>query len=196
MASSVRVLLAAALLLAAAATRAQVFRQEPLHDGGLELCRLTVTHVDETGRTREGTLICNRRIANDLLDIFRELYRQRYPIHSVRPATDYGGSDERSMEANNTSAYNPRRTRSGGKSRHALGMAIDINPLWNPCVHLTGSNRGLIEPANATPYTQRTKPSAVPMISHSDLCYRLFRKHGFRWGGDWRSLKDYQHFEK
>lgn len=189
----IRAAITSLLLLAALTVAAQEFTEEP-YRGDLRL--LHVTHVDETGATRCGTLICHRRIAADLLAIFRELYRQRYPIHSVRPASEFGGSDERSMRANNTSCYNPRRTRSGSRSRHATGMAIDINPLWNPCVHLTGRLAGLVEPATASPYVRRDGKNGVPLISRTDLCYRLFRQHGFRWGGDWHSLKDYQHFEK
>lgn len=152
-----------------------------------ELRLLTLLYVDEQGRKKQGTMICNRLIANDLVSIFRELYRQRYPIHSIRLVDEYDASDERSMEANNTSCFNYRMTTNGSLSKHARGMAVDINPLWNPCIHITGKHAGKIEPRNA----RRTHK-----IDKNDLCYRLFIQHGFKWGGAWRSLKDYQHFEK
>lgn len=158
------------------------------------LASLSVLHVDENGKTCKGTIICNKRIAQDLIEIFKALYKARYPIHSIRPVSEYGNDDERSMAANNTSCYNPRNTRNGGISKHARGMAIDINPLWNPCIHISDKNAGLIEPANAK-RTRKSTPKE-PRIDKNDLCYRLFIKHGFRWGGSWRSLKDYQHFEK
>lgn len=153
-----------------------------------DLRYLTLLYINESGTTQHGEMICNKAIAKDLIEIFRELYRQHYPIHSIRLVDEYNADDETSMEANNTSCFNYRGTSSGAKlSKHAQGMAIDINPLWNPCIHLTGRNAGKIEPKTA----KRTHK-----IDRNDLCYKLFIKHGFRWGGSWRSLKDYQHFER
>ncbi|MCM1079263.1 MAG: M15 family metallopeptidase [Bacteroidales bacterium] len=158
------------------------------------LASLSILHFDENGKTCKGTIICNKQIARDLIEIFKALYKAHYPIHSVRPVSEYGNDDERSMAANNTSCYNPRRTKNGGLSKHAKGMAIDVNPLWNPCIHISDKNAGLIEPKNAV-RTRESKPKE-PRIDKNDLCYRLFTKYGFRWGGSWKSLKDYQHFEK
>lgn len=153
-----------------------------------DLRYLTLMYINENGKAQHGEMICNKAIAKDLIEIFRELYRQRYPIHSIRLVDEYDADDETSMEANNTSCFNYRGTSSGARlSKHAQGMAIDINPLWNPCIHLSGRNAGKIEPRNA----KRTHK-----IDRNDLCYKLFVKHGFRWGGAWKSLKDYQHFEK
>lgn len=153
-----------------------------------DLRYLTVLHIDENGKTKKGELICNQLIAKDLLEIFKELYRQRYPIHSIQLVDKFNADDQHSMEANNTSCFNYRGTASGAKlSKHARGMAIDINPLWNPCIHITGRLAGTIEPKNA----KRTH-----RIDKNDLCYKLFILHGFKWGGAWKSLKDYQHFEK
>jgi hypothetical protein len=74
-------------------------------------------------------------------------------------------------------------------------MAIDINPLYNPCVRRKKDGTLLIQPETGKPYVDRKKLFRYK-ISRSDLCYRLFTRYGFRWGGDWRSLKDYQHFER
>ena len=71
----------------------------------------------------------------------------------------------------------------------------DINPLYNPCVRRRKDGTLIIQPSTARPYTDRTR-SFNYKITKSDLCYRLFIQHGFRWGGNWRTLKDYQHFEK
>ena len=153
-----------------------------------DLRYLTLLYIDEKGNTQHGEMICNKLIANDLIEIFRELYNQRYPIHSIRLVDEFNADDETSMEANNTSCFNYRGTTSGAKlSKHAYGMAVDINPLWNPCIHISGKHAGKIEPKNA----KRTHK-----IDKNDLCYKLFIKHGFRWGGAWKSLKDYQHFER
>ena len=163
---------------------------------GVRLDTLRVQHVDFEGNTQEGIIICNHTIAADLRDIFAELYRQRYPIERIRPISDYGDDDERSMQANNTSCYCYRPIAGTTRlSKHALGMAIDVNPLYNPCVRRKKDGTLLIQPSTGKPYADRSKAFRYK-ITRQDLCYRLFVGHGFKWGGAWRTLKDYQHFEK
>ncbi len=163
---------------------------------GVQLDTLHVQHIDFEGRTQEGIIVCNKAISRNLRDIFAELYRQRYPIGRIRPISEYGDDDERSMQANNTSCYCYRVVEGSTKlSKHARGLAIDINPLYNPCVRRKKDGTLLIQPATGKPYVDRTK-SFKYKITKSDLCYRLFLQHGFSWGGNWRSLKDYQHFER
>ena len=162
----------------------------------VELDTLTVQHIDANGKTQQGTIICNKAITQDLREIFAELYRQKYPIERIRPISEYDNDDERSMRANNTSCYCYRVVEGSSKlSKHAQGLAIDINPLYNPCVKRKKDGTLLIQPATGKPYVNRSK-SFKYKITSQDLCYRLFVQHGFRWGGNWRSLKDYQHFEK
>ena len=163
---------------------------------GVRLDTLHVQYVDFEGRTQQGVLICNYVIAADLRDIFAELYRQRYPIERIRPISDYDDDDERSMQANNTSCYCYRPIAGTARlSKHARGLAIDVNPLYNPCVRRKKDGTLLIQPSTGKPYADRNKFFKYK-ITRRDLCYRLFIQHGFRWGGDWRSVKDYQHFEK
>lgn len=163
---------------------------------GVQLDTLQVQHIDFQGRSQQGVIICNTAIAKDLQEIFAELYRQKYPIERIRPISDYDNDDERSMQANNTSCYCYRPIAGSMKlSNHARGMAIDINPLYNPCVRRKKDGTLKVEPATGRPYVDRSK-SFKYKITTNDLCYRLFLQHGFRWGGSWRSLKDYQHFEK
>ena len=108
----------------------------------------------------------------------------------------YDADDERSMTANNTSCFCFRKIAGSQRlSKHSLGMAIDINPLHNPCVSKRRDGSTLIQPAAGKKYADRSKKYAYK-ITKGDLCYRLFKEHGFSWGGDWRSKKDYQHFEK
>lgn len=150
-----------------------------------ELRHLRLYYVDAEGRTRQGEMIVNRLIAGDVAEIFDSLYRANYPIARIALIDEFGADDDRSMAANNTSAFNYRTmtgSSTGRVSVHGRGLAIDLNPLWNPYV-----KGAVVKPKGA----RRT-----PQITHSDLAYRLFRAHGFTWGGDWRSLKDYQHFEK
>jgi hypothetical protein len=131
-----------------------------------------------------------------LKEIFSALYQAKYPIGRIRPISEYGNDDERSMRANNTSCYCYRVVEGSTKlSKHAQGLAIDVNPLYNPCVKRKKDGTLLIQPATGKPYVDRSK-SFKYKITTQDLCYRLFIQHGFRWGGAWRSLKDYQHFEK
>ncbi len=144
-------------------------------------------------QTHVGELIVNKYIADDIIEIFRELYNEKYPIEEIILVDHYGADDALSMKNNNTSCFNFRYI-SGTKSpsKHGLGLAIDINPLYNPYVKNNGK---WVEPINAKTYVDRSK-SFPYKIDHNDLAYKLFTKHGFAWGGDWKGLKDYQHFEK
>lgn len=160
-----------------------------------ELRYLRLLHYDFEGRLRRGELICNRAIADDLTAIFRALCEARYPIERMVLIDEYDADDTRSMEADNTSSFN-YRTVAGSTtlSKHSRGMAVDINPLYNPCVRRR-DGRTTVEPEAGRPYVDRTRP-VRGMITRGDLCYELFKARGFTWGGDWHSLKDYQHFEK
>ena len=161
-----------------------------------DLRYLRIKHYDLQGRVHEGEMICNKRIANDLIDIFKELYRQKYPIERMRLVDDYDADDEKSMQANNTSCFCYRRVEGYNKlSNHSMGMAVDINPLYNPLYKRYSNGKELVQPSNAKRYCDR-KASFNYKIVKGDLLYRLFVNHGFEWGGDWHSKKDYQHFEK
>ena len=161
-----------------------------------ELRYLELSFVDFDGREHVGQMVCNKQIANDLLYVFRQLYEARYPIASMRLIDDYEADDSRSMASNNTSCFCYRRV-AGSKSlsKHSRGMAVDINPLYNPCVYVKS---GRVLPPEGNKYAHdRDKRKDIPSkIDTTDLCYRLFVSRGFRWGGTWRTIKDYQHFEK
>ena len=160
-----------------------------------DLCYLRVAHYNVAGEALQGELICHKDIADDLLDIFRALFKARYPIERMVLVDEYDADDEASMQDNNTSAFNFRRVQGTHTlSRHSLGMAIDINPRYNPYVRKR-NGYVLVSPDNGKPYADRTKVFPYK-IEKGDLCYRLFKKHGFSWGGDWKRSKDYQHFEK
>ena len=160
-----------------------------------DLRLVRVLHVDFEGKTQEGMLICNKEIAEDVLDIFRQLYHARYPIERIRPISEFGNDDEQSMRANNTSCFCYRRVAGTQKlSKHAQGMAIDLNPLYNPHVKVRNGHR-TVQPATAERYADRSRRFPHKITRQSLPC-RLYRERGFHWGGDWRSSKDYQHFEK
>ena len=154
-----------------------------------------VLHVGFDNQVHEGELVVNKDIADDVLEIFKELYESGYQIEKVRLVDEYDADDEASMSDNNSSAFNFRFISHTTKiSKHGMGMAVDINTLYNPYVKTVDGELS-IEPANAADYVDRSK-DFLHKIDHDDLCYKLFMEHGFEWGGDWKHSKDYQHFEK
>ena len=161
-----------------------------------DLRYLQVMHYDAEGQVKRGEMVCNKAIADDLLDIFKKLYTAPYPIERMQLIDDYDASDEQSMRANNTSCFCYRVVEGSTKlSKHAQGLAVDINPLYNPCVRTRRDGSLLVQPATGVPYLNRSRAFDYK-ITTTDLLFRLFTEHGFTWGGSWRTVKDYQHFEK
>ena len=159
-----------------------------------DLRYIHVLHKDLEGNTHEGEMICNAYIAYDLIDIFMKLYEASYPIEKIRLVDEYNADDETSMRDNNSSSFNFRFISHTTKiSNHGLGLAVDINTLYNPYVKEVNGKRN-VEPATAEEYTDRSKDFPYK-IDTEDLCYKLFTEHGFEWGGSWTRAKDYQHFE-
>jgi poly-gamma-glutamate synthesis protein (capsule biosynthesis protein) len=129
-----------------------------------------------------------------VLEVFAELHRGRFPIASMQLVDKFDGADDRSMAANNTSAFNCRR-KTGGQSlsEHAYGKAIDINPVQNPYVASSGTQ----PPAGRDYDTARKRAAERPgMIRDNDAVIRAFARIGWKWGGSWGSPKDYQHFSQ
>ena len=159
-----------------------------------DLRYLHLLHRDPEGEIREGEMVCNVHIAETLLTIFRELFEAGYPIEKIRLVDEYDAVDELSMQDNNSSCFNFRFISYTTRvSKHGLGLAVDINPLYNPYVKKV-SGRLSIEPAAGAPYVDRSGEFPFK-IDENDLCYRIFLAHGFEWGGSWKNSKDYQHFE-
>ncbi len=153
-----------------------------------------VLHKDLNGEIKEGEMVVNQFIAEDVLEILKELYKADYPIEKIRLIDEYDASDEMSMRDNNSSSFNFRYiSYTTTVSKHGKGLAVDINTLYNPYVKMVNGSLS-VEPATAVEYTDRNK-DFICKIDHNDLCYKLFTEHGFEWGGDWESAKDYQHFE-
>ncbi len=177
-------------------TSTDVFVAEELAISYDELRYVHILHYDFDGNLTEGELICNEWIAQDLVEIFYALYRNEYQLEKVRLIDEYDGDDTASMEDNNTSCFNYRVVQgSTSLSKHALGLAIDINPLYNPYITYNDDGTENVSPTNASAYADRTA-SFPYKIDENDLCYKLFIEHGFTWGGNWNSSKDYQHFQK
>jgi len=161
-----------------------------------QLRYIKVLHYNYNGEIQVGELIVNAEIAEDCKNIFKELFQYKYQINSIRLIDDYWtenaeSADNNSMSANNSSAF-CYRVKTGGSSlsNHALGYAVDINPVQNPYVSGT-----MVLPSEGEAYVNRDN-GHTHMIDHDDICYKIFKKYGFTWGGDWNKPKDYQHFEK
>jgi len=155
------------------------------------LSYVTITHVDFDGVSRLGHIIVAASIAEEVLDIFREIYDYGFPIARVRLIDYYGADDYYSMADNNSVGFNFRVIAGTTRlSRHAWGMAIDINPIQNPFIR-----DDIIWPVSGSRYLDRTdiRPG---MITPGDVVYRAFTSRGWTWGGHWRVPIDYHHFER
>ena len=162
-----------------------------------DLAYVGLLYMDFNGEEQTGELICNKAVAQDMVEIFYELYRNDYRIERIRLVDEYDGDDTLSMLDNNTSCFNYRVVDGTTTlSKHALGCAIDINPFYNPYIvfNKNGSGETYISPKGSEIYADRSKDFPYK-IDENDLCYKLFTEHGFTWGGNWNSTKDYQHFQ-
>jgi D-alanyl-D-alanine carboxypeptidase len=154
-----------------------------------ELRLITLTYRGFDGRDHVGRVIANRSAAATLVGVFRRLYAARFPIRRMEPVDRYGGDDYRSIEADNTSAFNCRpATGSTHWSQHAYGRAIDVNPIENPYV-----SGGTTSHRASTPYLDRSHRRAG-MAYEGGVLVDAFRSAGWGWGGSWNGIKDYQHF--
>jgi D-alanyl-D-alanine carboxypeptidase len=153
-----------------------------------DLRTVRLTHWGFDGRTHEGRLVVHRRVAGDVVAVFARLYSVRFPIRRMVPVSAYRGSDDASMAADNTSAFNCRFV--GGTTRwsmHAYGEAIDLNPVENPYVQ----GARVSPPAGRRYVDRRPRPGVIVAGS---LVVDAFAAVRWKWGGRWTSSKDYQHF--
>lgn len=159
------------------------------------LRHIVIKYYDFNDDVQLGEIVCNEKIAQDLLEIFEELYNSGYQLERVHLIDEYDADDDASMDDNNTSCFNYRVVDNTTKlSYHAYGLAIDVNPFYNPYVQMRNGEE-YVCPTGSVPYANRDENFPYK-IDENDLAYKLFKQHGFIWGGDWNSLKDYQHFEK
>ena len=151
---------------------------------------LRMDHWGFDGAEHPGELVVHRDVADAVLGVFRRLWDARFPIERMVLVDEYGASDDRSMEANNTSAFNCRTVAGTTRwSEHSYGRAIDLNPVQNPYV----SSSGRVSPPNGGPYADRNRQDAG-MVHGGDVVATGFADIGWGWGGTWRNSKDYQHF--
>jgi poly-gamma-glutamate synthesis protein (capsule biosynthesis protein) len=159
----------------------------PVALSSLRVLRLSYWGLDRAAR--QGELIVNASAAATVTQAFRLLFAARFPIRQMRVVDDFGGDDERSMLADNTSAFNCRLVPGTSVwAQHAYGLAVDINPFENPEIE-----DGKADPQAAAAWADRSRSSPA-MIREGDAAWDAFRAIGWTWGGDWRSPKDYMHF--
>ena len=146
-----------------------------------------VKYYSFDGKVHQGQILIHKKLANDVREVFQIAFDHHFPIESVIPVSKFGWRDDASMDANNTSGFN-YRTVTGGKtiSNHGRGFAIDINTKLNPYIKERN-----VEPAGAT-----YDPNVPGTLTADHFLVKEFKKRGWSWGGDWKNLKDYQHFEK
>ena len=153
---------------------------------------LTLSYWGFDHKIHTGQLIVNKKIATETVDLFHELFLQQFPIERMEPLYAFKGNNNAAMAANNTYAFDCRPDLFDPEkfSLHSYGYAIDINALINPSVR-----KNTVLPPSGKAYLDRSKP--VPgMIVQGDATYQTFNKYGWTWGGEWKSLQDYRHFQK
>ncbi len=158
--------------------------------GLADLRLLKLKYRGFAGGIRWGYLVVHESAAPRMLKVFRRVFEAGFRIRRMRLVDAYGADDHRSMNADNTSAFNCREVAGspGVWSRHAFGRAIDINPIENP--YVSGSH---VSPAKGRPFASRT-PHRRGMIGARGRVVRAFAAVGWEWGGNWFGTKDYQHF--
>jgi hypothetical protein len=158
---------------------------------GLDDLRLVrARHWGFDGRVHTGRLVVHRDVAGDVVTVLRRLYDARFPIRRMVPVDAYGASDFRSIEADNTSAFNCRYVDGTSRwSEHAYGRAIDLNPIENPYV----TSSGTTSHGASRPYLRRA-PYRAGMAVEDGAVVRAFDAVGWSWGGRGSGVKDYQHF--
>lgn len=158
---------------------------------GLNRLRLlSVRYWGFDGAVHNGRLVVNRDAVRALAGAMRSLYRQRFEIRRMRLVDAYGADDHRSMEADNTSAFNCRFVSGTSRwSQHAYGRAIDVNPVENPYA----DSDGYVSPPQGAPFRDRRQHHIGLIHARGDVV-AAFARVGWGWGGHWSWPKDYQHF--
>jgi len=162
-----------------------------------DLRYLRMRYLDFKGQTKMGEMVVHKEVADEVVEIFHTLYKIGYPIRKMKLVSDYKGNDWHSIEADNTSAFNCRNATGSKKwSKHSYGKAIDVNSIENPYI----SRSGHIAHKASLQYRKRVHKKDTyanrAVLLRNDKAVKLFKKYGWKWGGDWYGVKDYQHFSR
>ncbi len=159
--------------------------------GPEQLREISLSYWGFDNAPHTGRIVVNAAVVPAVVRAFKALYDERFPIRRMQPVSDFGGSDDASMAADNTSAFNCRNVVAAGPPRwsvHAYGKAIDVNTVENP--YLDG---GSVLPPQGAPYVTRT-PYRPGMAVPGGQLVKAFAAVGWYWGGRWSGSPDYQHF--
>lgn len=160
----------------------------PVSLSDLSMIRMTYRGFDY--ETHTGRLVVASSVTHDVIKVFKKLYKQKYPIRRMKPVDAYGGSDFKSIDHDNTSAFNCRNaTGSSSWSEHSYGKAIDLNPCENPYVYADGHS----DHKRCRKYNDRSRHDRG-LIHAGDPTVDAFASIGWGWGGAWSGDRDYQHF--
>ena len=160
-----------------------------------DLRYLHLKYVNFQGKDAIGEMIVHKDVSREVVEIFNALYEIDYPIYKMKLVSDYKGSDWQSIEADNTSAFNCRNATGSKKwSKHSYGKAIDLNSIENPYI----ARSGYISHKASLKYKKRVHKNSTSadkaVLLRNDKATKIFKKYGWKWGGDWSGVKDYQHF--
>ena len=162
-----------------------------------ELRYIRMTYHTFKGEEKEGEMIVHEDVAKEVTYIFKLLYNIGYPVRQMRLVSDFGGSDWQSIEADNTSAFNCRKaTGSTHWSKHSYGKAIDLNSIENPYISRSGHIAHKVSWQYRKRIHKKHTAADKAVLLKNDKAVHIFKKYGWKWGGDWSGVKDYQHFSK
>jgi hypothetical protein len=156
-----------------------------------QLRRVRLSYWGFDGRAHTGALVVNESAVGPVVRVFRRLYSARFPIRRMRPIDAYRGVDERSLDADNTAAFNCRYAVAPGPKRwsvHAYGLAVDVDPVENPYLL-----NGRVHPRAGRAYLNRSR-IRPGMAYRGGVLFNAFASAGWQWGGRWTGSPDYQHF--
>ena len=149
---------------------------------------LDVEYYSFDGKLHRGQVVVHRAVAKDIIEIFEIIKETKFPIAKAIPIVKYNWSDSASMADNNTSAFNYRVVAdTKNLSRHSFGKAIDFNPMQNPYI----SRAGIFSPKGSN-----YNPKEAGTLTKDNIIVKKFIEKGWVWGGNFKSIKDYHHFDK
>lgn len=154
-----------------------------------QLVLIDVKYYSTDNKIHAGQILTNESIAGELENIFTFILETRFPVEKVIPVVRYNWDDELSMQDNNSYSFCYRNVE---YSKHAHGMAMDINPYFNPQRMKKPTTKHpdiLPEGAVYDPQVPGTLYPRHPVVEE-------FKKHGFKWGHHFRKKYDDHHFEK
>lgn len=150
---------------------------------------LDVEYYSTDKKLHQGQILVHKVVLDDVKYFFQMLMEEKFPLKQVIPIVKYKWDDDASMSANNSSAFNYRFIAGTTRlSNHSFGKALDINPFFNPVIYT--------DPPKTSPKGAKYIPGNPGVFTADGRIVTEMKKRGWRWGGDWTTLKDNHHFDK